>query len=263
MILYTDLVREVVEDLALRVPDFKHLDPDRIAILATARSGGQSHGNLATCYSLTGQGEPTFSIWAHKTSRKIVAASGWYRHRCPRVTLNDDDATYLILLRLPRMLHRNPLLTIVHELYHIGERFDGSMRPVRHGRFFNSEVKRLTRQWLGSASGRLGHLAQMSTDAIEKEYGAILAHGVPTRFRVPVVEPCEAPETYEAGVRRLYPGHILPERYEVRPAPVSPEAVPRALGDRDLVVRHYTREGSRKVSSAFARYSRSPVEETA
>lgn len=256
MLIYTDLVRQIVEDIAQRVRDFQHIDPGRLAILATGRFSGQSTGNLATCYGLGRDYKPTFSIWTRPRSRTIIAVSEWFQYHTPRIRLGGHEPSYLIMLRLPRLLLRNPLPILVHELYHINEKFDQTMRPVRHGAHFNREVRRITAAWLDAQRGALAQLGQMKLHDLEKEFSAVLALGVPYRFTLPLVERVDLPAPGEADVRRLYPGYTLAPRYAVRPAPVSADDMPRTLADKDLVLRHYHRTGSERVPAALMRYTR-------
>lgn len=258
MLVYTDLVRQIVDDMADRVRDFQHIDPSRIAILATGRFSGHTTGNLATCYGLGRNHKPTFSIWTRPRTRTIIAVSQWFQYRSPRIKLGGREPNYLILLRLPRLLLRNPLPILVHELYHISEKFDQTMRPVRHGPHFNREVRRITQAWLTAHRGAMSTLGQMRLHELESEFSAVLALGVPYRFSLPLIEAVDQPPPGEHDVRLLYPGYTLSSRYEVKPAPVSPEDMPRTLTDKDLVLRHYSRNGSERVPSAFARYSRRP-----
>jgi hypothetical protein len=256
MLLYTELAQQIMRDVARRVRDFRHLDPERIALLAAARCTGGSNGNLATCYGLRQEVRPTFSIWTRPRTRQVVAVTPWFAYRTPRVRLANREMSYLILLRMPRMLRTNPLLTIVHELYHISEAFDTTMRPVRHGAFFNHEVKRLAQTWLERATGDLPRLAQLRFYDLQREFGAILAEGVPSRFAIPIVEEIEPTESYAAGLARLYPGHTLARGYAVRPIETTPEDAPRYISENNLDLRHVSPSGSEKMPAAFARYSR-------
>ena len=256
MLLYTDLAQQIVRDIARRVRDFRHLDPDRIAILAAARCTGGTNGNLATCYGLRQEARPTFSIWTRSRSRQIIAVTRWFMYRTPRVRLAGREMSYLILLRMPRMLRSTPLQTLVHELYHINEAFDTGMRPMRHGASFDREVRRLMALWLERASGDLPRLAQMRFYELQREFGAILAEGVPGKFTIPLVEEAGGPESYADGVARLYPGHTLARGYEVRPIETTPEDAPRYVSENNLDLRHVNASGSEKMPAAFARYSR-------
>lgn len=263
MLLYTDLIDQIVRDIVRRVRDFRHIDPDRLGILAAARCSGASTGNLATCYGLRQEEHPSFSIWVKARTHQVIAVSPWFAYRTPRVRLGGLDMNYLILLRLPRMLRINPLPTLIHELYHISEDFDTRMRPVRHGAFFDREVRRLTQAWLSRATGDLPRLAQMRFHPLQREFGALLAEGVPSRFTLPLVEQVPAPESYARGLERLYPGYTLARGYEVRPIELTPDDAPRFFSEKDLVLRHYSANGSERLPAAFARYSRRTLALTA
>ncbi len=101
MIIYTDLVREIVADVAARVDEFSHLDPERIGVLAAARCSGRRWGNLASCCGLTRARHPSFSIWTRPGSRTIIAVGEWFQYRSPRVRLDGREVSYLILLACP------------------------------------------------------------------------------------------------------------------------------------------------------------------
>lgn len=259
MLVYTDLVRQVVEDMSQNVRDFRHIDPERLAILATGRFSGHSTGNLATCYGLNRDHKPTFSIWVRPRTRTIIAVTEWFQYRTPRIKLRGYEPQYLILLRLPRLLLRNPLPILVHELYHISEKFDQTMRPARHGSNFNREVRRITQNWLNVQRGALAQISQMRLHELEREFSAVLAQGVPYRFALPLIDRVEMAAPGPKDVARLYPGYTLASRYSVHPAPASGEETPRTLNDKDLVLRHYNRNGSERVPAAFVRYSRRPL----
>lgn len=256
MLLYTDLVQQIIDDVPRRVRELRHIDPERIGVVATARCTGGNWGNLAICYGMIRSQPPTFSIWCRPGSRSVFAVSRWFQFRSPRVRLAGRDINYLILLRLPRLLYRNPLPTLIHELYHISEDFDAQMRPERHGRQFDREVRRLTQAWLDRARGDLPRLAQMRLDDLKREFGAVLAESVPSKFAFPLAEPVDAPMSYEKGIEKLYPGYRLSQNYQVRSANLTPEAAPRIITEKDLVLRLYDRTGIQRVPSAFTRYSR-------
>lgn len=263
MMLYTDLVQQIIDDVTRRVRELRHIDSERIGVVATARCTGHNWGNLAICYGMIKSQPPTFSIWTRPGSRTVFAVSRWFQLRSPRVRLAGREINYLILLRLPRLITRNPLPTLIHELYHISEDFDTQMRPERHGRQFDREVRRLTQAWLDRARGDLPRLAQMRLDELKREFGAVLAESVPGKFTFPLAEPVEAPMSYEKGIERLYPGYRLGAHYEIRPANLTPPSAPRLITDKDLVLRLYDRTGIQRVPSAFTRYSRQLLAEGA
>jgi hypothetical protein len=260
MIIYTDLATQIMTDMAVHLRDFEHLDPGRIAILSAARASGHPNGNLATCHGLSEEPDSTFSIWVAPDTYRITAVSRWFHRRNPRIRLAGQEISYLILLRLPRLLLSDPLATLVHELYHISPRFDRKMRPARHGPLFDREVNRITRTWLRQRPSDLTRLARMNLRQLQAAFGAVLARGLPRNFVIPVLDPSPAPQSYENGVKRLYPGYRLASVFRVRPGPVSTPDALRLLTEDDLVMRHYSSRGAQKLPTALARYSsRIPV----
>jgi hypothetical protein len=137
------------------------------------------------------------------------------------------------------------------------------MRPARHGRPFEREVRRLTQKWIDRSRGELPRLGQMRLDDLRREFGAVLAESMPTRFTCPLVEPIDPPESYARGVQRLYPGCYLAPGYRVRPAPISPPGAPRLVTDKDLVLCHYERSGIERMPASFARYTRQYIAQIA
>jgi hypothetical protein len=246
-----------MKNITGRVRDLSHIDPERVFIVANARCTARQTGNLAHCCGLRNDLRPTFSIWAHDGSRQIVAVSQWFRAVVPRVRIEGRPMLYMIQLRLPRILLTNPLETLIHELYHIGQQFDGQMRPVRHGAFFDSEVRRLMVEWQRSVGGELPRLAQMTFGQLVGEFRAVVAKGLPANFKLPYLEPIVAPESYRAGVERQYPGYRLAPNFEMRRIELNAVEPLRVLTERDLILRHYDRRGARRLPSIYSRYAQS------
>lgn len=253
MLLYTDLVSEIVADIAAKVPAFAHLQPERIAVAAAPRWAGSAWGNLAACLGLRADPEPTFSIWVRRRSREIVKVSPWYIRRTVEIHFNSTDCRYLILLRLPRLLEHNPLETIVHELYHIGEPFDGQLRPLRHGRLFDWNVQRLMREWLARTDPRLAELSQLQHGELRARHPGLLARRLPARFQPALVLPVEAPCGYEEGVARYYPGHKLARDVRIAKIMFTPPGIPRRITEGDCTFRNYHDSGSEEIAPYLAR----------
>ena len=263
MLIYTDLVEEIIADMAERVPGFSHLNADGIAVAASTRWAGSTSGNLATCIGLApargeagpAEPEPSFSIWVRSRSRTVVEVSEWFRRRPVEIDFGGGPCRYLILLRLPRLLENDPLETLVHELFHVGERFDGELRPLRHGRLFDYSVKRLMRTWLDRAEGGLAELARMNLAQLRERFGSVIARRMPSRFQSEVILPAGAPCSYKEGMTRLYPGYRLAAGYAIRPTQFTAPEVPRRVTQRDCVLRNYHSGGAADLPPAFARYA--------
>lgn len=260
MLLYTDVAQLIVSDLCRRLPDFAHIDPRRVGVLAAARSASQRTGNLAMCCGLRAPSQPTFAIWTRRRTRRVVKMSRWFRHVSPRIELGGAELRYLILLRLPRMLLSDPLETLVHELFHIGLSFDGRMRGMRHGPGFDREVRRIAAQWQRRLSDgperELGRLARMPLADLEAEFGAILGLAVPAALTLPITEEVAAPPPDADALRAHHPGYTLDPGCEIVAPPLTPARAPRKLTEDDLELRHYRPGRSRKMPRAMLRYSR-------
>lgn len=256
MLIYTDLLERIVADMTRRVPELAHIDPERVAIAAAARWAGSRWGNLATCIGLRDEAEPIFSIWTNGRSRSAIEVGPWRRSVAARVRRDGRACRYLILLRLPRLLENGPLETLVHELFHVGEGFDGRMRPMRHGRLFDWSVRRLTRKWLDAADPELADAARCNLSELRRREGAVVARRLPDGFRPSIPLACRAPCSYEEGIARHYPGFRLAEGYRVREEPTTAAEAPPPIEVRDAALRLYHDRGSEDLSPAAARHLR-------
>jgi predicted metallopeptidase len=133
-----------------RIDDLAHIDMARVGVsLCRSRAAGR-HGLQATLTPLRFAG-------GARVSRR--------RGRHYRVERCLDQAgrelLYVLSLYLPRFCEnpwREKLVTIVHELWHIGPRFDGDLRRFSgrcfaHGRSqraYDEQVSRLAERWLAA-----------------------------------------------------------------------------------------------------------------
>lgn len=119
----SEAMDRLCRDLCLRLPELRHIDPDRVLFsLSRSRAGG-THGVYARIAPLR------FSNGQVENSRR----RGRYLEtfRMPRLRHDGRDILYLITLMTPRFLRlsfEQKLTTIIHELYHISEAFDGDIR---------------------------------------------------------------------------------------------------------------------------------------
>jgi hypothetical protein len=116
---------KVIEDIAARCPTFAHLRPAELLVTFTAARNRRRHGLLARVTPMRFRGgAPT------QRFRGTV-------YQVQRFTVDGRDVLYLVTFCLPRFLdqsYEQKLVTIFHELYHIGPDFDGDLR--RHpGRY--------------------------------------------------------------------------------------------------------------------------------
>jgi hypothetical protein len=255
MLIYTDLAHEIVTDIARTVEAFAHLQSEGIAIAAAPRWAGSSCGHLGKCYGLGERESPGFTIWVRgRRGRRVIEVSGWYQHEPVEIDFHGRRCLYLIELHLPRMLDHDPLETLVHELFHIGEGFDGRLRPMRHGRMFDWRVRKLMEAWQRRGDPRLVELSRASLTELIGRFGAVLGRRLPPHFKPMRIVPAEAPEPYEEAMERHYPGYRLEPGYRIQPAPLTSPRTPQRLCLDDCPLRHYHPEGAEALPAGLARY---------
>jgi predicted metallopeptidase len=255
MLIYTDLAHEIVSDIARTVKEFSHLQPEGIAIAAAPRWAGSSCGHLGKCYGLGERESPSFTVWVRgRRGRRVIEVSRWYQYEPVEIDFHGQRCMYLIELHLPRMLDHDPLETLVHELFHIGEGFDGKLRPMRHGRMFDWRVRNLMQAWLRQGDPRLVELSRASLSELIGRFGAVLGRRLPPRFKPMRIVPAEAPMPYEEALPRHFPGYRLEPGYRVQPAPLSPPGIPGRVKQGECPLRHYHPDGSEALPAGLARY---------
>jgi hypothetical protein len=262
MLNYTDLASRIVRDVASKVSAFSHIDPDRVAIAAAARWAGTPRGSLAFCTGLNRESNPLFSVWVKAGTRTVVEVSPWFRRQPVEVLFRGVKSRYLISLHLPRLLLHNPLETIVHELFHIGEDFDGSLRRVRHGREFDRAVRWLMREYLDRAGADMAALAQMRLKGLIEARGTVVARSLPRNFQPFILVPAEGSVSYAEGMAVHYPDYQLSPNFRVRNIKFASPRTPRRISEEDLSLRTFDTQGASTLAQVYSRYlAQDPVQE--
>ena len=117
---FTARMRLVCQDMTARLPELAHIDLARVAICFCQARKRVSHGMFASLTPLR------FAGGAETTIRR------GRRYAIQRLTDRQGrEMLYLLSFYLPRFMDldfREKLITIVHELWHIGPRLDGDIR---------------------------------------------------------------------------------------------------------------------------------------
>lgn len=147
---FTRHMRRLCADMISRVDLLRHIDMDRVAVGFSQTRRASGHGMYASLTPMRFAGGQPHTIrrgqkWA---VQRLVDADG-------------REMLYILTFYLPRFLDlefREKLATVMHELWHIGPRFDGDVR--RFGdRFFahgssqaeyDARIDRLVAQWLSA-----------------------------------------------------------------------------------------------------------------
>jgi len=124
---FTSQMRNLCADMIARTPELGHVDLSRVAITFSQARKGVSWGMYASLTPLRFAGGSLTTIRRGRQYQvqRIVDGSGL-------------EMLYLLSFYLPRFMNldfREKLITVFHELWHIGPLFDGDLR--RHeGRCF-------------------------------------------------------------------------------------------------------------------------------
>jgi hypothetical protein len=185
---FTWHMRRLCADIAGRVDDLRHIDVSRVAISFCQARKSTPYGVFASLTPLR------FPGGGRQTVRRGQA---W---ELPR--LRDPDGRemlYILNFYLPRFLDLKTvdekLLTVVHELWHIGPRFDGDTRRFR-GRChahsgsqkkYEAQVESLLRRWLASEPPEpLCQFLALGFSELVARYGRVIGQKIPAPklFRV-------------------------------------------------------------------------------
>ena len=112
-------MRRLCQEIALRVPELAHVDMDRVVVCMTRSRRGGPRG-----------------LWAKLTPLRFgggarVGLRRGQRYLIEPLVVEGRERLYILTFCLPRFLeltYREKLVTVFHELYHIGPDFDGDHR---------------------------------------------------------------------------------------------------------------------------------------
>ncbi len=184
---FTGAIRLVCADVARRVPELSHVDVSRVGIGVCQTRNAAMHGVFATLTPLRFEGgclERTVRGRRHRLQR-LVDGGG-------------QELLYLLNFYLPRFLNlplEEKLSTIVHELWHIGPKFDGDLRRhagrcYAHGhsqRQYDAQMDRLTQEWLAAdPPHHLYEFLESTFEDLSAEHGGVCGQRWPTPRLTPV-----------------------------------------------------------------------------
>lgn len=185
---FTGHVRRLCADMATRTEELRHIDLDRVAIRYCQTRKAVAHGIQASLTPLR------FQHGSLYTTRR--------RRRWTIERIRDADGRemlYLLSFYLPRfqqLPYEEKLVTIFHELWHIGPRFDGDIR--RHaGRChvhtarqseYDAAMKVLADRWLArNPPAELHAFLRYDFRQLAQQHGGV--YGI--RIRTPRLVLCD------------------------------------------------------------------------
>jgi hypothetical protein len=184
-------VRQLCADIAARCPGLQHVDVSRLLIGITQARSGRTHGLQARVTPLRFRGG------------KLTRKRHDIHYQVQRYFVGAREMMYLMTFCLPRFLEQgfdDKVITIFHELYHIGPTFDGDLR--RHeGRYcvhspsrrdYDQQMAHLAREYLASRPDPALHaFLRLDFSQLVRRHGGVVGVVVPRPKLIPLayVEP--------------------------------------------------------------------------
>ena len=132
-------------ELCCRVPELQHINSNQVLFcLSRSRAQGR-HGTYARIVPLR------FANGVQELCRRRGLLRETYR--LPSLTHENNEILYLIYVFVPRFLRlsaEEKLRTIVHELFHISDRFDGDIRRFAGRNYAHGSSRRKYNQRVDS-----------------------------------------------------------------------------------------------------------------
>ncbi len=176
---FTAHMRRLCHDLVARTATLAHVDMERVAVGFTQARKPTVHGMYAALTPLRFAGGRTHSV--HRGRKwgveRLFAPDG-------------REMLYVLTFYLPRYLNlpfREKLTTVLHELWHIGPKFDGDLRRFdgrcfAHGasqKQYDARLAELLEQWLRqSPPAALTEFLRHDYQELVARYGRVVGHKV-------------------------------------------------------------------------------------
>ena len=183
---FTDHMRRLCKDIVSRLPQLGYIDLERVAIsFSQTRKAGHygMHASL-TPMRFDGGSKQTVRHGRRWEIQRLLDGSG-------------REMLYILSFYLPRFLEldfREKIVTVIHELWHIGPKFDGDVRRYG-GRCYahtksgehDARAERLADIWLslGPPESVYGFL-RLSFGELQQQHGPVFGRKIsnPKLFRV-------------------------------------------------------------------------------
>lgn len=118
---FTSTMGRLCDDITQRVAEFEHVRMEQVAVTFAQARRRVSYGLQAKLTPLRFEGGELVT----RRRGKMWTIQRWYA--------GDVEMLYILTFYLPRFLEqsfREKLITVMHELYHIGPGFDGDIRRL-------------------------------------------------------------------------------------------------------------------------------------
>lgn len=184
---FTAHMRALCQDIINRTPHLAHIDLSRVLLTVTRARTRRPYGLQAKVTPLR-----------FKHGKLTQKRRGWM-YQVQQYYVNNVEMLYLLSFCLPRFMDLTfgeKMVTIVHELFHMGPEFDGDLR--RHaGRYYQhshskKKYDQLMQQyveayWNTEPDPSLSHFLNYGFEELHERHGGILGIMVPVPKLVPLL----------------------------------------------------------------------------
>ena len=190
---FTLHMRRLCDDMVARLDQLRHVDMSRVAVsfAQTRRTGSQGMFASLTPLRFAGGQVHTFRRKRRWGIQRLYDPDG-------------REMLYILNFYLPRFLDlpfREKLTTVLHELWHVGPKFDGDVRRLgdrcfAHGasqKQYDTHIEALLDRWLALSPPELFYgFLRLGFRELVARHGRVYGRKVPLPKLVALV-PCERP----------------------------------------------------------------------
>ena len=183
---FTHRMALLCKEIVHRLPLFSHIRMEQVLVTYVRSRKNRLWGLQAKLVPLRFQdGKRTQQRRGHE-------------YQVQQLYVGQTELRYVLSFYLPRFLNQSfdeKMITIVHELYHIGPRFAGEIRRIgprgsAHGgshRRYDAKMAKLAREYMATKpDASLHDFLRLSFDQLQERYGAVVGVHIPAPKLIPV-----------------------------------------------------------------------------
>jgi hypothetical protein len=184
---FTLHMRRLCEEMVARVDALRHVDMSRVAISFSQTRKATRDGMYASLTPLRFAGGQIYTVRRGRRwgMQRLCGSDG-------------REMLYILSFYLPRFLelpYGEKLSTVLHELWHVGPKFDGDVRRFdgrcfAHGsssKQYEAQVEQLVAQWLAARPAEsLDGFLRLSFRELSARYGRVFGRKIPAPKLIPI-----------------------------------------------------------------------------
>lgn len=180
-------IERLCGEIVKHCQELRHIDVSRVLFAVNRARNGRAHGLQARVTPLRFRGG------------ELVRKHRGVDYQVQRFRVDGHEILYIMTFCLPRFLNQDfeqKLVTLFHELFHIGPDFDGDLRRY-HGRYqvhthskkhYDEQMTHIARQYLNVASNPDLHaFLRLNFAQLREKHGQVVGVIVPRPKLLPIL----------------------------------------------------------------------------